>query len=66
MFSPIYSPITYLMINGIVPRGFINDLFNRTAPEPELFEKVSTYTLAGIETYLVHSTATSFYTATLL
>lgn len=41
MFSPIYSPITYLMIESAVPRGFINELFNLTAPKPETFEKVS-------------------------
>lgn len=38
--SKIFSPLTEFMMEGIIPRGFINELLTRTALKPEVFELV--------------------------
>jgi len=39
--QPIYSPLTEFLLKGQLPRGFINELLNRTVVNPGHIEKVS-------------------------
>lgn len=38
---PVNSPLTNFLIQGTMPRGFINELLSSTALKPQIFEKVS-------------------------
>lgn len=42
ILEPLYSPLTEFLMQGTIPRGFINELLSRTTVKPEVFEKVNT------------------------
>lgn len=41
ILSPLHSPLTDFLIQGTLPRGFINELINVTALKSAVFDKVS-------------------------
>ncbi|XP_050424962.1 ubiquitin conjugation factor E4 B [Adelges cooleyi] len=40
ILEPLYSPLTDFLLQGTLPRGFLNELCNRTSLKPNTFKKV--------------------------
>lgn len=40
ILEPLHSPLTEFLLQGTLPRGFLNELFNRTALKPTTFKQV--------------------------
>lgn len=39
-FAPLHSPLIHFMMQGTLPRGFINELISGTTSRPDQFEKI--------------------------